>query len=139
MVASGSEASFARRPSDTCDDALSSKKSTRRAVESSLLIRPSAFAAYRYTLEFVRYLAVLRLRPMYEFIGREHSGVPVFLPVGAIVLLSESFGEGIFISRPETPRLGSGDEGEQRRRQLINSRGLHPESPCWTTQQKMGL
>ena len=76
MVASGSEASFARRPSDTCDDALSSKN-RHDELESSLLIRPSAFAAYRYTLEFVRYLAVLRLRPMYEFIGREHSGIPV--------------------------------------------------------------
>ena len=76
MVASGSEASFARRPSDTCDDALSRspQKNRHEELESSLLIRPSAFAAYRYTLEFVRYLAVLRLRPMYEFIGREHSG-----------------------------------------------------------------
>jgi hypothetical protein len=36
-------------------------------LKAACSIRPSAFAAYRYPLEFVRYLAILRLRPMYEF------------------------------------------------------------------------
>ena len=74
-VASRSGASFARRPSDMCDDAL------LKNIDTSLLIRPCAcalvFAAYRYPLEFGINLAVLRLRTMYEFIGREHYGVPV--------------------------------------------------------------
>ena len=62
-------------------DAIVAGYALLKNIDTSLLIRPCAcalvFAAYRYPLEFGINLAVLRLRTMYEFIGREHSGVPV--------------------------------------------------------------